>query len=135
MAYDKNKLFKQAEQAIKNNNLFFIEDIVAFIPCNKDTFYRYFPVNSDEYVNLRNLLEENKVKTKSSIRAKLYKSSKAAELLSLYRLICTNEERQKLNQQYIENKNINIDANEITDVSQRDKIKKYLIKKLKDSEH
>lgn len=135
MAYDKNKLFKQAEQAIKNNNLFFIEDIVAFIPCNKDTFYRYFPVISDEYVNLRNLLEENKVKTKSSIRAKLYKSSKAAELLSLYRLICTKEERQKLNQQYIENKNINIDANEITDVSQRDKIKKYLIKKLKDSEH
>jgi hypothetical protein len=48
------------------------------------------------------LLEQNKTKTKSSIRAKLYKSEKAAELLALYRLICTPEEHQKLNQQYID---------------------------------
>ena len=48
------------------------------------------------------MLEQNKIKTKSSIRAKLYKGEKAAELLALYRLICTNEERQMLNQNYID---------------------------------
>lgn len=102
MAYDKKKLFEQAEEAIKNNNLFFIEDIVAFIPCDKTTFYRHFPIDCNEYNNLKALLEQNKIKTKSSIRAKLFKSEKAAELLSLYRLICTPEERKMLNQQYIE---------------------------------
>ena len=102
MAYDKGKIFEQAKEEIKKNNLFFIEDIVAFIPCNKDTFYRFFPTESDEYDNLKGLLDENKVKTKSAIRSKLFKGEKAAELLALYRLICTNEERQMLNQNYID---------------------------------
>lgn len=102
MAYDRKKIYNQAIDAIKENNLFFIEDIIAFIPCNKDTFYRFFPKDSDEYDTLKRLLDDNKVRTKSSIRAKLFKSQKAAELLALYRLICTPEEHQKLNQQYID---------------------------------
>lgn len=102
MAYDKNKIYQQAEEAIKKNNLFFIEDIVAFLPCDKTTFYRLFPLQSNEYNTLRELLDDNKIKTKSSIRAKLWKSNKAAELLALYRLIATPEEHQKLNQSYID---------------------------------
>lgn len=102
MAYDKDKLYKQAIKAIEENNLFFVEDIIAFIPCSKPTFYDYFPPNSNELNNLKDLLEGNKIKTKSAIRAKLWKSDKAAELLALYRLICTPEEHQKLNQQYID---------------------------------
>jgi hypothetical protein len=102
MAYDKSKIYQQAEEAIKKNNLFFIEDIVAFLPCSKQTFYDFFPVNSDELDTLKDLLDDNKVKTKSSIRAKLWKSNKASELLALYRLIATPEEHQKLNQSYID---------------------------------
>lgn len=102
MAYDQNKIYQQAIEEIKKNNLFFIEDIVAFIPCSKQTFYDFFPVNSDELDTLKELLEQNKVKTKSGIRAKLWKSEKAAELLALYRLIATPEEHQKLNQSYVD---------------------------------
>jgi hypothetical protein len=107
MAYNKAKLYEQAKEAITKNNLFFVEDIVAFIPCTKPTFYDYFKVDSNEFNTLKDLLEQNKIKTKSAIRAKLFKGEKAAELLSLYRLICTNEERQMLNQQYIESRNTN----------------------------
>jgi hypothetical protein len=54
MAYDKSKIYQQAEEAIKKNNLFFIEDIVAFLPCSKQTFYEFFPpVNSDELRHLK----------------------------------------------------------------------------------
>lgn len=102
MAYDRKKILEQAKTAIKENNLFFVEDIVAFIPCTKTTLYDYFPAGSDEMNALKSLLEDNKIRTKSSIRAKLFKSEKAAELLALYRLICTPEEHQKLNQQYID---------------------------------
>ena len=102
MAYDKLKIFEQAKEAIKNNNLFFIEDIVAFIACSKPTFYEFFPLESNELNTLKELLEINKVRTKSSIRAKLFKGEKAAELLALYRLICTPEEHRLLNQQYID---------------------------------
>lgn len=100
--YDKDKLFEQAVEAIEKNNLFFIEDIVAFLPCVKSTFYEYFPASSDEMNALKDLLERNKVKTKSMIRAKLFRSDKAGELLALYRLICDSDERRMLNQQYIE---------------------------------
>ena len=102
MAFDRDKLYQQAETAITENNLFFIEDIVAFIPCSKPTFYEYFPIDSNELNNLKGLLEQNKIRTKAAIRAKLYKSPKASELLALYRLICTPEERKMLNQNYIE---------------------------------
>ena len=110
--YDKNKLYEQSKEAIEKNNLFFIEDIVAWLPCSKATFYEYFPVDSDELNELKGMLEDNKIRTKSSIRAKLFRSEKAGELLALYRLICTPEERRMLNQSYLEvesNKsNINI---------------------------
>lgn len=102
MAYDKVRIFEQAKEAIQKNNLFFVEDIVAFIPCSKPTFYELFPVESNDFNTLRDLLDDNKTRTKSAIRAKLFKGEKAAELLSLYRLICSNEERQMLNQQYID---------------------------------
>ena len=102
MAYDTEKLFQQAKEAVEKHNLFFIEDIVAFIPCSRSTFYERFPDGSDELDTLKAMLEDNRVKTKSSIRAKLYKSDRASELLALYRLIATPEEHQRLNQQYID---------------------------------
>jgi|SRR6056297_2837240 len=105
MRYNKEELYEQAVEAIKENNLFFIDDIVAWLPCGKTWFYDNFPANSEEMNNLKELLNINKTKTKSAIRAKLFKGEKAAELLALYRLICTPEEHRLLNQQYVESKN------------------------------
>lgn len=102
MAYDKKKIYNQAVKAIEENNLFFIGDVVAFIPVTKKTFYEWWPADSDECNTLKEMLEDNKIKTKSGIRAKLWKSEKAAELLALYRLIANKEEHMKLNQQYID---------------------------------
>jgi len=123
MAYDKNKLYQQAKEAIEKHNLFFIEDIVAFIPCSKPTFYEHFPLDSDELNDLKEMLEQNKIKTKSSIRAKLYKSEKAGELLALYRLIATPEEHRKQNQSYIGHsvENMSIQWNEIKTYEESDK--------------
>lgn len=102
MAYNRKKIFEQAKEAIIKNNLFFIEDIVAFITCSKPTFYEFFPIDSNELNELKNMLEQNKIKTKSAIRAKLFRGEKASELLALYRLICTPEEHKLLNQSYID---------------------------------
>jgi len=38
--YDKNKLYEQSKEAIKENNLFFIYDIIAWLPCSKATFLK-----------------------------------------------------------------------------------------------
>ena len=118
MAYDTNELFEQAKKAIQDNEtIFFIEDLVAFLPCSKPTFYEHFPVNVDEkteeddqkesnepnrYKVLSDMLHENKISMKVKIRSQLAKGTKAGELLALYRLICTPEERKMLNQSYID---------------------------------
>ena len=60
MAFDRDKLYQQAQTAITENNLFFIEDVVAFIPCSKPTFYEHFPIDSNELNNLKDLLEKKR---------------------------------------------------------------------------
>ena len=83
MAYDQSKIFIKAKAAIKKHNLFFIEDIVAYLPIVKKTFYEYFPVESNESNELKELLEANKITTKVLIRKKLQSGDKAAELIAL----------------------------------------------------
>ena len=96
MAYDKLKIFEQAKEMIVKNKLFFIEDIVSFLPCDKTTFYRFFEPQSNEYNELKGLLETNRVELKVSMRSKWYKSNAPALQMALMKLICTDEERKKL---------------------------------------
>lgn len=105
MAYDRKKIFNQAKEMIVKHKLFFIEDIVAFLPCDKTTFYRFFEVESNEYNELKELLNQNKTELKVSMRSKWYKSNAPALQMALMKLICTDEERKKLAMQYSENEN------------------------------
>ncbi len=102
MKYNRDELYNQAKEAIEKNNLFFVQDIIAFVPCGQSTFYDNFPADSEEMETLKRMLDTNKVRTKSSIRAKLFKSNKASELLALYRLIADPDEHRKLNQSYVD---------------------------------
>lgn len=104
MAYDKVKIFEQAKDAIIEHSLYFIEDVVAYLPISKPTFYDYFKVDSNEFNELKELLETNKVKMKVHLRQKLSMGDKAAEILALYKLICSDEERKALQMVYSENK-------------------------------
>jgi hypothetical protein len=106
MAYDKNKIFEKSKEVIVKHKLFFIEDIVSFLPCSKPTFYDYFKLGSNELNELKMLLEANRVELKVSMRSKWYKSNAPALQMALMKLICTDEERKKLSMQYSENKNV-----------------------------
>ena len=113
MTYVKGDVYKKAIKAIKKHHLFFIEDIVALLPCTKSTFYELFPTESDEMHAIKELLEEEKVTIKVGIRQKLFEG-KNIELIALYKLICTDDERRALSMQQIEHsgklQNINIEV-------------------------
>jgi hypothetical protein len=96
MAYDKVKIFEQAKEVIVKHKLFFVEDIVAFLPIAKKTFYEYFPIESDESNELKELLETNRVELKVSMRSKWYKSNAPALQMALMKLIANPEELRKL---------------------------------------
>lgn len=103
MAYDRKKIFEQAKEMIVKHKLFFVEDIVAFLPISKKTFYEFFPLESNESNELKELLETNRTELKVSMRSKWYKSNAPALQMALMKLICTDEERKKLAMQYSEN--------------------------------
>ncbi|MBQ1484975.1 MAG: hypothetical protein IIZ44_00810 [Muribaculaceae bacterium] len=103
MAYDRDEIFQQAQAAIRDHNLFFAADIIAFLPISETTYYEFFPPKSEESECLKKMLEANKIRTKASIRNKLYKG-KGGDLIALYKMICTDEERKALSMSYVENK-------------------------------
>jgi len=105
MAYDKQKIFEQAKEMIVKHKLFFVEDIVAFLPCDKTTFYKFFPPESNELNELKELLEQNRVTLKVSMRSKWYTSNAPALQMALMKLIATPEELKKLSMTFVESDN------------------------------
>lgn len=96
MAYDRKKIFEQAKEMIVKHKLFFIEDIVAFLPISKPTFYEYFQIDSNDFNELKELLETNRTELKVSMRSKWYKSNAPALQMALMKLIANPEELRKL---------------------------------------
>lgn len=111
MAYNKKKILLKAKEVIVKHKLFFIEDIVAYLPISKPTFYVYFPVNSNEFNELKDLLETNTTQLKVSMRSKWYKSNSPALQMALMKIIATPDELKKLSMQFVENKNTNTNIN------------------------
>lgn len=97
MAYKRKEIFEKAQNAIKKNPLLFIEDIVAFLPCDKSTFYRLFPTKCYEYHTLKEMLEENRVKMKTDMRKVWFKSTNPSLQIALMKIICSDEEAHRLN--------------------------------------
>ena len=94
--YDRKKIFEQAKEVIEKHKLFFIEDIVSFLPISKPTFYDFFKTDSNEFNDIKDLLEKNRVEVKSAMRSKWFKSENPTLQVSLMKLICTDDERKKL---------------------------------------
>jgi hypothetical protein len=100
MAYNTKELYNQALEEIRKNNLFFVEDVCAYLGISKPTFYTHFHLESDEFNYIKELLQKNRIKIKVSIRQKLHSSTSPTGLLALYKLLATDEERKALSMQH-----------------------------------
>jgi len=97
MTYDYNELEGQALKAIKEQNLIFIEEIVSFMDCSIETFYKRKMQESDK---IKKAILDNKIRIKGKLRDKMYKAEHPTAWLALYRLSSTTEEHKLLNQTY-----------------------------------
>ena len=104
--YKTEDLLKTAKEAIIKNRLIFIEDIIAFLPCHKSTFYEHFPNESDNYKTMFDMLETNRTTLKVSMRSKWYTSNAPALQMALMKLIASPEELRRLSMQFIESDNV-----------------------------
>ena len=97
MAYKKKEIFEKAKLALDKNPLLFVEDIIAYLPCDKTTFYRMFPPKCNEYNELKEILETNRIKVKTEMRKKWYSSTNSSLQIALYKLVSTKKEAHRLN--------------------------------------
>jgi len=118
MAYKTKELEKQSLEAIEKYKLFFIDDVVSYLPCCSKTFYDH---KLQELQTIKDALTKVKTEIKVSMRSKWYKSKNATLQMGLMKLLSTNEELKKLAMNYNENLNTH-------------EIKDFDIKKLYDNE-
>ena len=99
MAYDKKELFERAKAIIKeDDSIVFAEDIICELGISNATFYVHFEKDSEEINTIKELLQENKTKTKRQLRKNWKdKESSAGLQIALYKLIATAEELERLN--------------------------------------
>jgi hypothetical protein len=109
MAYDRIKIYQEAQELIKTKKLFFIEDVITLLPISKQTFYEFFKVESNELDTIKELLDKNKIEIKNGLRNKWYNGNNPLTQMALYKLIGTEEEYHRIASTKTENKNINIE--------------------------
>ena len=97
MAYDKNEIFERAKEIIKSDvDIVFIEDLIIELGISKPTFYDYYPINSNEINEIKDLILKNKTTTKKFLRNKWKDSDNATLNICLYKLLSSEEERELL---------------------------------------
>lgn len=93
MAYDPKELEDMAVEAINKNKLFFIQDVIAYLPCTSSTFYH---LQLEKSERIKEALLSIKTTIKVSMRSKWYLSEQPTLQLALMKLISSEEELRKL---------------------------------------
>ena len=101
-AYTTKEIYEKAKEIIPKHKLIFIEDVCAYMGINKTTYYRHLPIDSNEFNELRDLLNKNCIDIKVGLRKKWYDSDNATLQMALYKLTSTDVEHRKLQQNYTE---------------------------------
>ena len=94
MAYDPKELEKKALAAIKKHKLMFIEHIVAFLPCDKTTFYAHKLNKSN---SIKKAVEEMRVSKKTKMLSNWIDSETPSLQIAAMKMISEEHEAHRLN--------------------------------------
>jgi hypothetical protein len=116
MTYKASDLEKLSVEAIQKYKLFFIDDIVAYLPCSRATFYNH---GLDKLDTIKDALTQVRTEIKVSMRSKWYKSDNPTLQMGLMKLIASPDELKQLSMSHIESNS----KHEITGFDIKDIIK------------
>jgi hypothetical protein len=108
---------KNILEVIEKNAIFTFKDIFVFYKgCSRSTAYN---LELDKLDSIKEAIQSNKRKGVTSMLAKWVKSDNATLQIAAMRLLSDNEERQMLNQQYVDHttkgEQIRFDTSQLTD--------------------
>jgi len=93
MRFTDEEIKQMVLKVIKDKNLIFIDEALAFVPCSKRTFYKKGLHLDDD---IREAIFSRRVNIKVRQRQKWEDSESAPLQLALYRLCATKEELERL---------------------------------------
>ena len=94
MAYDEKELEQAAIDAIYEHNLIYIEEVCAFLPCSRATFY---VLKLGKLDTIKEAINKVKISKKTSLRDKWGTSDNATLNVALYKLLGNDDELSRLN--------------------------------------
>ena len=94
MAYSKKKLEEMALKAIKEHKLTWHDEIIAFLPCTKGTYYNK---KMNELDSLKDAILHNRLEMKAKLKKKWFESDNPTLSIALMKMISNDEEYDKLN--------------------------------------
>lgn len=97
MAYNTDRLLKQAIDLIKKHKLVFLYEVISFLPCSQSTFYDHKLEQSED---IKSALEENRVLQKHKMRANWINGDNSTLQLAAYKLLSNDDEIKKLSMQH-----------------------------------
>lgn len=98
---EKEKNLKRILKAIEENkNIISFNDIVPFVNIGYTTIFKWYPPQTESYYKIQDALDNNKVILKQELRDKMLESNNAANIIALYKIVGTKEERNALRTQY-----------------------------------
>jgi hypothetical protein len=99
-ALDQTDIVKRANEIALEPDVYFMEDIIASLCISKPSFYKYIPVDSNDFNDIKEKIEFNRTTTKKKMR-KRWKEEDAPPVLqiALYKLIGDDNESDRINSQ------------------------------------
>ena len=94
MRYKKTKLEELALKAIKDNKLTWHDEVVAFLPIARSTYYNK---EMDKLDTIKDAIDKNKIEMKAKMKAKWFNSDNPTLQIALMKMIANDEEYDKLN--------------------------------------
>lgn len=93
MAYNKDEILQKALSAIEDEECVTIEEVLLFLPISTSTFYAWELEKSEE---LKEAINAQKVRLKKKMRRNWRNSENATLQIAEFKLISSDEERDKL---------------------------------------
>lgn len=97
--YEAEDLEKQAIALIEAHGLVFIDDVCAYLPCSRKTFY---DKGLDKLHTIKDALAKVRVSKKVALRKNWEESQNATLQMGLYKLLATPEELAALSMQNVD---------------------------------
>jgi hypothetical protein len=97
--YEVEDLEKQAIALIESHRLVFIDEVCAYLPCSRSTFYEKELDKSDA---IKSALHKVRTKKKLLLRTNWEESQNATLQMGLYKLLATPEELSALSMQNVD---------------------------------